>query len=149
MHTAGKLLRFFSVTDTAGLRLCSAKYPRLGRQQIVRTAMANAAIGRRLVSILAGLPMDSEGIFPCLIRMASGANRLWDIRRVRIGPKSLVPALTGQARMGALLQLLRLSVTGGARRVRRAQGDTKRPQDHNRIATDKRAAKRRPFLFAT
>ena len=108
------LLDYLAVAHAAGIGDGRAEYLRLGRQQLVGAAVAERAIRRALVSVLAGLAVHAAGVIAGLVLVAGGTNRLGNAGGVGILFVGFVAGVAGQPRVSALFQLLPLVVAGSA-----------------------------------
>ena len=112
VHAGPILLRHFAVAHAAGVRHGGAEGLRFGRQQFVRAAVAEGAIGRALIPALARLAVHAEGVIARLVLVASGAHGLGNARGVRILLVGFVTGIARQPRVRALRQFLPLVVAG-------------------------------------
>ena len=102
------------MAHAAGIRHGGAERLRFGRQQFVRGAVAQDAIGRAFVTVFAGLAVYAAGVLVGLAGMAGQAIRLGDIGGMGIGFVGIVTDVAGQPRVRALGQLRPLIVAGSA-----------------------------------
>jgi len=101
------------VAHAAGIGHRHSEGLRAGRQQLMRTAVAEAAIGRGLIAVLASLAVDTAFVIAGLIGVARAALRLGNARLVRVRVMRLMTGIASQTRVRALSEFLRLVVTTG------------------------------------
>jgi hypothetical protein len=113
VHAGAKLVHHLGVAHAAGIGYGGAEGLGFRSQQFVGAAVAEGAIGRPLITALAGLAVGALLVIACLIGMAGNAGRFGDIRGVRDFLMRLVTGIAGERCVCALGQLLPLLVAGG------------------------------------
>jgi hypothetical protein len=111
VHARAVLLRLLVVAHPASLGHRLTELLGIGRQRLVRIAVANTAVRSRFISGRTRLPVHTARIFTGHLRVALSALRLGNARRMR---KRLVPRVacrTIHFRVGAGLNLFGLVVT--------------------------------------
>ena len=118
VHALAELLGYLAVAHPASLRHFLPEPRRLGPHQFMRAAVAHRAIRRGSVAALGGLPVYPALIVRLLLLVALAADRLGDVRRVRIFLVLHMAGGAGHLCVRAFPQLGALIVmAGSARRV--------------------------------
>jgi hypothetical protein len=100
MYAGAVLVDDFAVAHAAGVRHCHAERLRLGGQEFVGAAMAQGAIRRAFIPVLARLAVDAEGVVAGLVLVAGNTLRLGDVGRMVVG---FVASIARQPGVGTFL----------------------------------------------